>query len=222
MSIENNHKGLLTDIPEPSLRRLPWYLSYAKLAYGQGTRVLSSTQIAKGVGVETSVVAKDLSYVPLAGRTRVGYDLAELVAYLEEFLGFAQEHRAFLFGVGNLGGALLHDRGLELFGLDIVAGFDSKYELSGTSINHIPIHHINRFPDMQSNLHVKIGILTVPVKEAQECAELMVRHGIEAVWNFTPFRIQLPDHIVVQNTSIYAHLAVMYHRMAVAQTGETE
>lgn len=200
-------------IPEPSLRRLPWYLAFAKLALDRGERVLSSTHIAAGIGVEPSVVAKDLSYVNLKGRTRVGYDLQELVSYLEDYLGFKKGHRAFLFGVGNLGGALLHDRGLEQFGLDIVAGFDAKYELSGTSINHTPIHHISRFAEMQQNLHVEIGVLTVPVDKAQEMAEMMVTGGIRAIWNFTPFRVQVPETVVVQNTSIYAHLAVMYNRI---------
>lgn len=37
--------------------------------------------------------------------------------------------------------------------------------------------------------------------------------GLKAIWNFTPYRIQVPEEIVVTNTSIYAHLAVMYNRM---------
>lgn len=200
-------------IPEPSLRRLPWYLAFAKLELSEGGKALSSTQIARGVGVESSVVAKDLSYVDIAGRTRVGYDLPELVQYLEEFLGFRKQHRAFLFGVGSLGSALLHDGGLEQYGLDIVAGFDAKYELSGTSINHIPIHHIDRFEDMQKQLHVQIGVLTVPTIKAQQVTDIMVAQGIQAIWNFTPFRIQVPENVVVQNTSIYAHLALMYKRI---------
>ncbi len=204
-------------IPEPSLRRLPWYLAFAKLELSEGAHALSSTQIARGVGVDASVVAKDLSYVALTGRTRVGYDLPDLVQYLEEFLGFRRQHRAFLFGVGRLGSALLHDGGLEQYGLDIVAGFDSKYELSGTSINHIPIHHIDRFEEMENQLHVDIGVLTVPTIKAQQVTELMVSKGIRAIWNFTPFRIQVPEHVVVQNTSIYAHLALMYKRIEMSE-----
>ena len=200
-------------VPEPCLRRLPWYLAYASLALGKGEKSLSSTQIAKGVGVDASVVAKDLSYVAVTGRTRVGYETEQLVRYLEDFLGFSRSHKAFLFGVGKLGGALLQDSGLERYGLDIVAGFDSKYELSGTSINRTPIHHISRFQELQELVHVEIGVLTVPVDVAQSTAEELVRHGIKAIWNFTPARIQVPDDVVVQNTSIYAHLALMYNRM---------
>ena len=200
-------------VPEPTLRRLPWYLAYAKLMMEKGETYLSSTQIANNIAVDVSIVAKDLSYVQISGRTRVGYATAELINVLERFLGFTESHRAFMFGVGNLGGALMHDNGLEQFGLKIVAGFDVKYELAGTSINRIPIHHIDKFPELQRQTGVIIGILTVPVDKAQEVSELMIQGGIRAIWNFTPFRIRVPENVVVQNTSIYAHLAVMFNRL---------
>ncbi|MDR2841394.1 MAG: redox-sensing transcriptional repressor Rex [Paludibacter sp.] len=206
-------KNVSIAVPEPTLRRLPWYLAYAKMQLSRNEMYLSSTQIAKNIAVDASVVAKDLSYVNIAGKTRVGYDTRELVTELDAFLGFTKTHKAFLFGVGRLGAALLHDSGLQQFGLEIVAGFDAKYELAGTRINHIPIHHIDRFADLEKQTQVKIGVLTVPIESAQEVSDLIVATGIQAIWNFTPFRIRVPDNVVVQNTSIYAHLAVMFNRL---------
>lgn len=200
-------------VPEPTLRRLPWYLAYAKLVLKEGETNISSTQIAKNIAVDASMVAKDLSFVNVSGRTRVGYDVKELVGVLEAFLGFTNSHKAFLFGVGSLGGALMHDNGLEQFGLEIVAGFDVKYELTGTNINKIPIHHIDRFSELQKQTDINIGVLTVPVDKAQAVSELMIEGGIQAIWNFTPYRIRVPENIIVQNTSIYAHLAVMFNRL---------
>lgn len=200
-------------VPEPTLRRLPWYLAYAQLVLKDGELYLSSTQIAKNIAVDASMVAKDLSYVNISGRTRVGYDVNELVMVLETFLGFTKKHKAFLFGVGSLGGALMHDNGLEQFGLEIVAGFDVKYELSGTSINRIPIHHTDRFEELQKQTGINIGILTVPIDKAQKVSEMLIEGGIKAIWNFTPFRIRVPENVIVQNTSIYAHLAVMFNRL---------
>lgn len=200
-------------VPEPTLRRLPWYLAYAKLVLKEGETYISSTQIAKNIAVDASMVAKDLSFVNVSGRTRVGYDVKELVGVLEAFLGFTNSHKAFLFGVGSLGGALMHDNGLEQFGLEIVAGFDVKYELTGTNINKIPIHHIDRFSELQKQTDVNIGVLTVPVDRAQAVSELMIEGGIQAIWNFTPYRIRVPENVIVQNTSIYAHLAVMFNRL---------
>jgi len=211
--MSNSQASIEFKVPEPTLRRLPWYLAYAQLVLKEGEIYLSSTQIAKNIAVDASMVAKDLSYVNINGKTRVGYDVKELVDILEAFLGFTNSHKAFLFGVGSLGGALMHDNGLEQFGLEIVAGFDAKYELSGTRINHIPIHHIDRFLELQHQTKINIGILTVPVDKAQMVSEIMIAGGIQAIWNFTPFRIRVPENIIVQNTSIYAHLAVMFNRL---------
>ncbi|MCK9160080.1 MAG: redox-sensing transcriptional repressor Rex [Bacteroidaceae bacterium] len=200
-------------IPEPTLRRLPWYLSNVKLLKKKGIRFISSTQISKLTNIDASQIAKDLSFVKIAGRTRVGYEIDELIVVLEHFLGFSEMHQAFLFGVGSLGGALLQDFGLCQFGLKIVAAFDVNPSLVGTSLNDIPIFHTDEFLEKIKEYKVRIGILTVPIEISQQITEVMVAGGIKAVWNFTPFRIRVPENIVVQNTSIYAHLALMFNRL---------
>jgi redox-sensing transcriptional repressor len=201
-------------LPEPTLRRLPWYLAFVKLLKGRGETYVSSTQIAKEISVDPSQVAKDLSFVNIAGKTRVGYEIDTLIAVLEDFLGFTSCHKAFLFGVGSLGAALLQDSGLKQYGLEIIAGFDIRRELAGTEINEIPVFHISEFPDRQKKLNATIGVITVPVDQAQDVTDHIIAEGITTLWNFTPFRIRVPRNVVVQNTSIYAHLAVMFNRMS--------
>ena len=122
-------------VPEPTLRRLPWYLAFVKLLKGRGEVVVSSTQIAKEINVDPSQVAKDLSFINITGKTRVGYEVDTLVAVLEDFLGFTSRHKAFLFGVGSLGASLLHDTGLRQYGLEIVAGFDVREEMRKCGIS---------------------------------------------------------------------------------------
>lgn len=200
-------------VPEPTLRRLPWYLSNIKLMKERGEEYVSSTQISKEINIDASQIAKDLSYVNISGRTRVGYEIDALIDVLENFLGFTNIHKAFLFGVGSLGGALLRDSGLTHFGLEIVAAFDVNPELIGKDINGIPIFHSDDFLPKMKVYDVNIGVLTVPISLAQEITDKMVDGGIKAVWNFTPFRIRVPENIVVQNTSLYAHLAVMFNRL---------
>ena len=200
-------------VPEPTLRRLPWYLSNAKLMRDSGETYVSSTQISKQINIDASQVAKDLSYVKIAGRTRVGYEIDTLIHVLEDFLGFTKMHEAYLFGVGSLGGALLRDTGLHHFGLKIVGAFDVNPELVGKEINGVPIFHSDEFEEKMKESGIHIGVLTVPISIAQEITDKMVAGGIKAVWNFTPFRIRVPEQIVVQNTSLYAHLAVMFNRL---------
>lgn len=200
-------------VPEPTLRRLPWYLSNIKLMKEKGEQYVSSTQISKEINIDASQIAKDLSYVNISGRTRVGYNIDALIEVLESFLGFTNMHKAFLFGVGSLGAALLRDSGLHHFGLEIVAAFDVNPELVGKDLNGIPIFHSDDYGTKMKEYDVNIGVLTVPINIAQEITNKMVDGGIKAVWNFTPFRIRVPENIVVQNTSLYAHLAVMFNRL---------
>ena len=174
---------------------------------------VASTQVSKEINIDASQIAKDLSYVNISGRTRVGYEVDTLIEVLEDFLGFTGIHKAFLFGVGSLGGALLQDSGLKHFGLEIVAAFDVDPALVGTTLNDIPIYHSDEFVHKMSEYDVQIGVLTVPIEIAQSVTDMMVGGGLKAVWNFTPFRIRVPEHIVVQNTSLYAHLAVMFNRL---------
>jgi redox-sensing transcriptional repressor len=200
-------------VPEPTLRRLPWYLSVCRLLKAQGETFVSSTRLSKETNIVASQIAKDLSFVDIVGRTRVGYEIDNLLEVLEAFLGFTSIHKAFLFGAGRLGGPLLNDSGLKQFGLEIVAAFDSNPRLVGHSISGIPVYHISDLEKIIRRHPVKIGILTVPINNAQEAADKMVVWGIKAIWNFTPLRIRVPDDIVVQNTSLYAHLSLMFNRL---------
>ncbi len=206
-------RKIIKPIPEPTLRRLPWYLSHIKLQFAAGEKHISSTAIARGVGVDQSVVAKDLSCVQIKGRTRVGYQIQTLIEVLEEFLGFTKTHKAVLIGVGSLGSALMSDRGLQQFGLEIVAGFDINPSIIGTYIADIAIHHIDELEEFRENNNIDIAILTVPIKQAQTSTDMLVNRGFKAIWNFTPVRINVPNGVVVQNTSMYAHLALIFTRL---------
>lgn len=200
-------------IPEPTLRRLPWYLAYVTKLRRSGVEYVSSTNISRELNVDVSQIAKDLSYLNIKGKTRIGYEVKVLCHVLEDFLGFKRRHNAVVLGVGSLGGALIHDSGLAHYGLNIVAGFDVKPELVGKEVCNVPIFHIDELNLRCKALQAEVGIITLPVDFAQEGADNLIANGIKALWNFTPVRIRVPEGIVITNTSIYAHLAVMYNRL---------
>lgn len=200
-------------IPEPALRRLPWYLAYVSLLRERGVEHVSSTGIARGINVDASQIAKDLSFLDIKGKTRIGYEVALLEHKLEEFLGFRKRHRAAIIGVGSLGRALMQDSGLTNYGLEVVAGFDVDSAKIGSEHEGIPVYDVASLGEKARELGMEIGIVTVPVEYAQDAADSIVEAGLKAIWNFTPYRIQVPEDIVIANTSIYAHLAVMYNRM---------
>ena len=201
-------------LPEPTLRRLPWYLAYVAMLKADNVEYVSSRRIADELDVDSSQIAKDLSFLNIKGKTRIGYEVALLERELRDFLGFRCSHAAVMVGVGSLGAALMRDSGLNRYGLKVVAGIDVKPELIGTDIDGIPVCAMEDLPQLVRAQGITIGIVAVPVECAQGVTEAMMDAGIRALWNFTPFRIRVRDGVVVTNTSIYSHLAVMYNRLA--------
>lgn len=200
-------------IPEPALRRLPWYLAYVSLLRERKVEYVSSTQISRELNVDASQIAKDLSLLDIRGKTRIGYEVPLLEKKLEEFLGFKRRHRAVVIGAGSLGRALMQDSGLISYGLEIVAAFDVAPTLVGAVQNGIRVYDMSALKEEMSRLGAAVGILTVPVEYAQSAADALIDAGVRAIWNFAPYRISAPDGVVITNTSIYAHLAVMYNRL---------
>lgn len=200
-------------IPEPVLRRLPWYLAYVSMLRDKNVEHVSSTNISRELNIDASQIAKDLSFLNIRGKTRIGYDVVKLEKALRDFLGFSHFHNAVVCGVGSLGASLMRDSGLSRFGLRVVAGFDTDPEIVGTNIAGAPVYDITELDQRCRRLRAEIGIITVPVDHAQDAADMLISAGVKALWNFTPVRIRVADGIVIANTSIYAHLAVMYNRL---------
>lgn len=200
-------------VPEPAIGRLPWYLACISKMRADGVEYVSSTAISNQLNVDSSQIAKDLSYLNIKGKTRIGYDVRQLEEGLNDFLGFHRRHNAVMIGVGSLGRALITDSGLQRYGLNIVAGFDVDPAKVGTSIEGIPVCALGELASLKEKLKAEIAIIAVPANKAAEVARICTDAGIKALWNFTPFHIKASEDVTIQNTSIYAHLAVMYNRM---------
>lgn len=200
-------------LPEPTLRRLPWYLAYVEILKSSGVENVSSTQISRALSVDASQIAKDLSFLNIKGKTRIGYEVNALVEALSDFLGFTRSHKAYVFGAGSLGKALIRDSGLSNYGLEIVAGFDVNPDTIARTDLGVPIYHIDSIYDVMESNPAQIAILTVPAQSAQECADTAISAGVKAIWNFSPYRVKVAEGVVMANTSIYAHLALIFNRL---------
>lgn len=200
-------------LPEPTLRRLPWYLAYLSTVKGGDCEYVSTTKIAHAVAVDPSQIAKDLSFLGIKGKTRIGYHVADLERRIRDFLAFDRRHNAIMVGVGSLGAALIADSGLQRYGLNIVAGIDISPDLIGSRISGVEVFHPTQVADIVRDMRAQIGIIAVPVDVAQSAADMLADAGVKAIWNFTPSRIKVPEGVVIANTSIYSHLAVMYNRL---------
>lgn len=200
-------------VPEPTVRRLPTYLNIAKNLLHSGNQHVSAPALAKILKIDPTQVTKDLSYTSASGKTRIGYKLEELIAAIEDFLGYNRNNEAFLVGAGFLGSALIQYQGFRESGMRIVAAFDTDKKKIGHEIAGVPVFDLEKFRDLAGRIHISIGIITTPPSAAQNIADLMVGWGIKAIWNFAPVSLIVPDHIIVQDTHIYANLAVILNRL---------
>ena len=210
MKTENN---VIQGVPEPTVRRLPNYLTYLMAIEKNGIENISAPQIARDLSLDPTQVTKDLSYTGIIGKTKIGYNIKELINSLQDFLGYRRTNIAFLVGVGNLGSALLKYEGFAVTGLKIVAAFDTDLSKVGDKVGNVDIFHLDKFKNLTERLHCQIGIITTPSDVSQNIAEMMISWGIKAIWNFTPVMIRVPDGIVIENTSIYSNLAVIINKL---------
>ena len=196
-------------LPLPTIRRLQLYLSFLKLSKKNDKQFVSAPEIAKELHIHSTQITKDFSYINVTGKTKVGYKTDVLITVIENLFGYHNQNKAYIVGIGNLGIALIEYNTFNKEGLEIIAGFDIDTKKAGIKINNTKIFNVNKFKQNIEETPVTIGIITVPANSAQKVADLMIKCGIKAIWNFTGTTISAPNNVIVENTSIDSGLAMV-------------
>jgi len=202
-----------TTVPEPTLRRLPKYYHYLRRVQGTGQEIISATQMAEDLGIHHTQVRKDLAATGSQGKPKVGHRVEDLLISIEAFLNWNSFSEAFLVGAGNLGSALLGYTDFEKAGIRIVAAFDSNPAKLGRTIHGVEVFPMSQFEPMAQERRIAIGIITVPADRAQQIAEVMVHSGLQAIWNFAPITLDVPEETIVENVELYASLAIFSRKL---------
>lgn len=201
-------------VPLPTIRRLPMYFSLLQKAAQENQTSVSSSQLASALGLEPIQVRKDLEAIGVTGQPRVGFPVVELVQAIERFLGWDNTTDAFILGAGHLGTALAGYRGFENRGLNVVALFDNDPRKVGQTVHGKEVLHIDKLGNLANRLHVHIAILTVPAEVAVGVAQLAIDAGIQAIWNFTPTKLIVPENVILERVDLAASLAVLSSKLA--------
>lgn len=195
-------------ILKSTLGRLPSYYCEIENRVARGDEFVSSSSIAESLGINPVQVRKDLAGISSEpGRPKLGFRVEILLDDLKKYLGYDHYDEAILVGVGALGHVLMQYGGFEKYSLDIVAGFDR--EPKEEKIGEKPVLPISKMVSFLKRTHITIGIIAVPASEAQNVADMLVSGGIQAIWNFAPTTINLPDNILVKNENLAASLAAL-------------
>jgi redox-sensing transcriptional repressor len=205
---DNNRPGEMKILRLPTIKRLPTYLHILKRLEKEGNEYVSTTALINELDFKPILVRKDLVLMGIPGKPRMGYCLKDLIAAIENYLGWNKTDEAFLIGAGALGSALLGHKPFEENGLKIIAGFDIDPERVGKVIHGKKIFPLSKLKELVERMGVRVGIITVPWQAAQTVADELVEAGIWGIWNFSMVKLKTPPEVVCHNENLSGGLAV--------------
>jgi redox-sensing transcriptional repressor len=185
-------------IPDIVIRRLPIYIRTLRDLQERGTTSVSSDELANHIGVTAAQIRRDLSYFGRFGKQGKGYDAEFLAAEIARILKLDRQWEVALAGFGNLGRAIVHFQGFMPASFHIAAIFDRNAESIGEEVDGISVLPDTKLTEEIARLGIKMGIIAVPTFAAQGVADQMVAGGIEAILNYAPVVLKVPQSCTVR------------------------
>ena len=201
-------------ITTQALHRMPYYIQQLRTLQEQQIETVSAPRIAELLCLNEVQVRKDFAAVYTSkGKPKTGFVVSDLLANMEELLGYHNTEEAVVVGAGSLAQAILTHEGFQNYGLKIVAAFDVDSDRIGTEMNGIKILSADKICNLCHRMKIQIGIIAVPPSQAQLVCDQLVAGGIIAIWNFAPVHLSVPDYILVQNENLEASFAVLMNHL---------
>ncbi|HUP00256.1 MAG TPA: redox-sensing transcriptional repressor Rex [Gemmatimonadota bacterium] len=196
-------------ISDSAVRRLSHYLRLLESFEAAGQRTISSDDLAARGGMTSAQVRKDLSHFGSFGKRGLGYPVPVLRARITEILGLDKRWNVCLVGAGKLGAALHQYGGFRRQGFDIVAIFDNDSTRIGRRWGDVRIDDVADLPAVVRARRVEMGVIVTPAEAAQEVADDLVRAGVEAILNFAPRKVDVPDEVILRDVNLAIELETL-------------
>ncbi len=190
------------EISKAVIKRLPRYYRYLGEIMESGVERISSGELSDRMHVTASQIRQDLNNFGGFGQQGYGYNVAHLYEEIGKILGLDKKYNMIIIGGGNLGQALANYVSFEKRGFVIKGIFDVNPVLKGLSVRGIHIYMMEDLEDFIREQDIQIATLTLPKSKAAETAELLVRYGIKAIWNFAHVDLQVPEDVLVENVHL--------------------
>ena len=186
-------------IPDIVIRRLPIYRRGLRHLLRNGKATISSNDLANEIGVTAAQIRRDLSYFGRFGKQGKGYDVPTLIEAVQQILNIDRHWDVALAGFGHLGQAIADYRGFEPSSFRIAAIFDRSESLIGSRSAHgIEVHAEDEIESVVMDIGIRMGIVAVPADQAQGVTERLLRGGVEAILNYAPVTLRVPENIWVR------------------------
>ncbi len=197
-------------ISDAVIRRLPIYLRFLNELNLKRIKTVSSHELGQKLDLNPAQIRKDLAYFGEFGKKGIGYDVLYVIEKIRQILKLDRAISVAIVGAGNLGRALCNYNVYLKDQMKVIAIFDCMPQKIGENINNLTIQPLEELRATITDLHIRIGIITVPALEAQHVANQLVECGIEAILNFAPVMIKVPAEIRVH----HADFTIELHSLA--------
>ncbi|WP_068775439.1 redox-sensing transcriptional repressor Rex [Paenibacillus sp. FJAT-26967] len=201
-------------ISEAVVKRLPIYLRFLNELAMKNVLTVSSQDLGQKLNLNPAQIRKDLAYFGEFGKKGIGYDVNYLIEKIRQILKLDRQLPVALVGAGNLGRALCNYNIYLRDQMKIVAIFDVSADKIGQTINNMNVQPMEHLAETIRAMKIRIGIITVPAAEAQNVANEFVKAGIEAILNFAPSILKVPQEIRVHHADFTAELQSLAYYLA--------
>lgn len=199
--------------PEATIQRLPVYLYRLLALQEQGVERVSSRELAEELKITPSRLRQDFHCFGGFSQQGKPYAVNHLVARLREILGLEGETPFIIVGTGHLGQAIANYNQFSTDGFRMVGLFDSNPRLEGLAINGVQVRNMDELPRQVEKLNVKLGIVAVPPRVAQDVTDKMIAAGITGIWNFAPVNLRVPPDVFLQDEFLSVGIMTLRFKM---------
>ena len=184
------------------IRRLPIYYRYLGDLLKKGINRISSKELSNLIGFTASQIRQDLNNFGGFGQQGYGYNVEELHNEIGKILGLDSEYKVVVTGAGNLGHAVNSYRGFRDAGFNIIGVFDKNPDNPRHAMRNMEVRDFDELENFLSENKIDIGIITTPKDYAQETADIYIRNGIKAIWNFATIDLVVPEDVVLESVRL--------------------
>ena len=195
-----------TEIPRKSIFRLSIYQRCLERLKINEVETVSSSALAKAAGVKSTQLRKDLAHFGQFGIRGLGYNVNVLTDVITGVRGTNSLQAVILVGMGNLGAALSRYSGFGKEGFEISAAFESDSERAKTVRAGVQVLPASEMSTYIVEKEVKMAILAVPAEVAQSVVNELVSSGVQAILNFSPTVLKVPDNVIVNSVDLALEL----------------
>lgn len=188
-------------VPKATLQRYPVYLKALRKLKNNGYDRIMSKELADYVGIESTTIRRDFSFLGKLGKQGYGYDVDKLISIFSEQLGVNFDEKIILIGAGNLGKALLNYNNWNHVVGEIVCAFDIAPQNIKASV---PVYDIKDLHEKMPK-GCRIAILCIS-QSVQETVDLLVANGIRGIVSFAMDHFSVPAGVFVKQVDVVSSI----------------